>query len=73
METGFALNAFVKVVLNLILPERIEDEEVLEITANDADDFADKEEANTIEHAGKGLSDEDLGERLQITPAGKVR
>lgn len=61
METGFAITAFVNVVLNLILPEEIEDEEIPEITANDADDAADKEEWNKINHTGKDVSDEEAG------------
>jgi hypothetical protein len=62
METGFALTAFVNVILNLILPEEIEDEEIPELTANDADDTADKEEWNKIKHAnGKDMSDEEAG------------
>lgn len=68
METGFALTAFVNVVLNLILPEEIEDEEIPEITANDADDVADKEEWNKIRH-GKELSDEEARASSEITPA----
>jgi len=69
METGFALTAFVNVVLNLILPEEIEDEEIPEITANDADDVADKEEWNKIKH-GKDLSDEEARASSEIAPAG---
>jgi xanthine/uracil permease len=44
METGFAVVAFVNIVLNLILPEEIEDEETPELTANEVDEPADKEE-----------------------------
>jgi hypothetical protein len=48
METGFAITAFLNLILNLILPEEIEDEETPELTANDADDLADKEEWDRI-------------------------
>ncbi|KAF2801371.1 Xanthine/uracil permease [Mytilinidion resinicola] len=48
METGFALTAFLTLILNLILPEEIEDEETPEITANEIDETADKEEWNRI-------------------------
>jgi uracil-xanthine permease len=44
METGFALVAFVNVVLNLILSEEIEDEETPELTANDVDEQRDEQE-----------------------------
>jgi xanthine/uracil permease len=44
METGFAVVAFVNIVLNLILPEEVMDEETPELTANEVDEPADKEE-----------------------------
>ena len=36
--------AFVNLALNLLLPEEIEDEEIPELTANEVDEPADKEE-----------------------------
>ncbi|KAH0357930.1 hypothetical protein KCU83_g105, partial [Aureobasidium melanogenum] len=42
--TGFAVAAFVALILNLILPEEIEDEEIPELTANTIDAPADEEE-----------------------------
>jgi len=48
METGFALVALVTVILNLVLPEEIEDEETPELTANDADEVQDEEEWKRI-------------------------
>ena len=50
METGFALTAFIALILNLVLVEEVEDEETPELTANEADDAADREEWNRIEH-----------------------
>lgn len=44
LETGFAVVAFITLLLNLILPEEVEDEEIPELTANEVDDPADKEE-----------------------------
>ncbi|CAK4024303.1 Purine permease [Lecanosticta acicola] len=44
METGFAVTAFVSLLLNLILPEEVEDEETPELLANNADDADDQEE-----------------------------
>ncbi|KAF1945004.1 Xanthine/uracil permease [Clathrospora elynae] len=44
LETGFAVVAFVNLVLNLILPEEIEDEDVPELTADEVDGPADEEE-----------------------------
>ncbi|KAF2199195.1 Xanthine/uracil permease [Delitschia confertaspora ATCC 74209] len=49
LETGFAVAAFVTCILNLILPEEIEDEDVPELTANGADDEADREEWDRIQ------------------------
>ena len=47
METGFAVTAFLSLILNLVLPEEIEDE-VVEITADKTDDNADREEWERI-------------------------
>ena len=44
METGFAVTAFLALILNLILPEEEIDEDTPELTANEADDAADAEE-----------------------------
>ncbi|PVI04487.1 Xanthine/uracil permease [Periconia macrospinosa] len=62
METGFALVALVTVILNLVLPEEIEDEETPEITADDNDvngvkNVDDDEEWNRVQ--GKKISDEE--------------
>jgi NCS2 family nucleobase:cation symporter-2 len=48
METGFALVAFVTVILNLVLPEEIEDEDAPELTANTVDEEKDHEEWDRI-------------------------
>jgi hypothetical protein len=57
METGFALVALVTVILNLVLPEEIEDEETPELTADDADEVKDEEEWNRIRAAKMGGED----------------
>ena len=44
MEEGFALTAFLALILNLILPAEFEDDEIPEITANHIDDQRDEEE-----------------------------
>lgn len=44
MENGFAVTAFLSVILNLILPEEFEDDEIPELTANTVDQAADEEE-----------------------------
>ena len=49
MESGFAITAFVALLLNLFLEEEIEDEAV-HITANTVDDRADEEEWNKIKN-----------------------
>lgn len=70
METGFAVVAFITVVLNLILPEEIEDEETPELTANEADEPADREEWERIRQ-GKKVSEEEgmSSETGEIAPA----
>jgi len=47
-ETGFAMVAFLSLILNLVLPEEDEDEELPQFTANEADDAADAAEWNRI-------------------------
>jgi len=47
METGFAVTAFLALILNLALPEEIEDEAV-DITANTVDDANDAKEWERI-------------------------
>lgn len=44
METGFAVTAFMSVILNLIIPEENEDEETPELTATTVDEEPDKAE-----------------------------
>jgi xanthine/uracil permease len=60
LETGFAVVAFVNLVLNLVLPEEIEDEETPELTANEVDEPGDKEEWARIRagHHAKGEDEE---------------
>ena len=61
LETGFAVVAFVTVLLNLLLPEEMEDEGAREIEAEDV--AADREwERVRAGGAGKG-SDEEEGKR----------
>jgi hypothetical protein len=48
METGFAITAFLTLVLNLVLPEEIEDEETPELTANVIDEENDEAEWERI-------------------------
>jgi hypothetical protein len=48
METGFAVVAFLALILNLVLPEEDEDADLPEFTANEADDAADAAEWNRL-------------------------
>jgi xanthine/uracil permease len=57
METGFAITAFLALLLNLILPEEIEDEETPELTANDIDAEADQAEWNRIRRKSQAVFD----------------
>lgn len=56
MESGFAVAGFLALILNLILPEEIEDEETPELTADNNDVQDDKEEWNRIK-GGKQMED----------------
>jgi uric acid-xanthine permease len=69
LETGFAITAFLTLVLNLMLPEEIEDEEAPEITADAIDEEADKEEWHRIRKS-KELDVENRPSS-EITPAAK--
>jgi len=66
-ETGFAIVAFVNLALNLLLPEEIEDEETPELTANEIDEPADKEEWARINK--NKASDEENRASSEIAPA----
>ncbi|KAF2098784.1 Xanthine/uracil permease [Rhizodiscina lignyota] len=78
METGFAITAFLALILNLILPEEIEDEETPELTANDVDAEKDQEEWNRI--GGKSVDVEnghvgsvDAGSPSELAEDGQKR
>jgi xanthine/uracil permease len=58
METGFAIVAFTTLGLNLLLPEEVEDEEAVDITANEVDGPEDREEWERIQR-GRGKVSED--------------
>jgi xanthine/uracil permease len=70
MQTGFAIVAFVCLALNLLLPEEMEDE-VPELTANEVDAEADKEEWARIRR-GKG-SEEEGRTSSDIAPVGGTK
>ncbi|KAG9775445.1 Xanthine/uracil permease, partial [Aureobasidium melanogenum] len=55
-ETGFALTAFLSLLLNLIIPEEVEDDEAVDITANTADDAEDEKEWERIRQPGQAQS-----------------
>lgn len=66
MENGFAVTAFLSVILNLILPEEIEDDdEIPVVTANHIEDERDEDEWRHIRH-GHSKGEEELDE---ITPS----
>ena len=56
LETGFAVTAFLSILLNLILPEEIEDETAPSITANDIDAPADADEWRRIRQNSKAVN-----------------
>lgn len=61
METGFALTAFLSLILNLILPEEIEDEETPELTADKADEAADQAEWDRVRRKSVDVGREGSG------------
>jgi hypothetical protein len=67
METGFAVTAFLALLLNLILPEEIEDEEIPELTADAVDEEKDREEWNkirkSVDHRAMSVTD---GEAVKL-------
>jgi uric acid-xanthine permease len=65
METGFAVTAFLSLILNLILPEEIEDEETPELTANNADDADDAEEWARI-NKGKEVEKDNQDAEIKV-------
>lgn len=67
MQTGFALTGFLALILNLVLPEEIEDEETPELTGNELDVPADREEWERIQK-GKESDVEVKGESEGETP-----
>ncbi|KAF2113466.1 permease family-domain-containing protein [Lophiotrema nucula] len=66
LETGFAVTAFVALILNLILAEEIEDEETPELTANVIDEEADREEWKNIKHDKESSDEEAAGASKEI-------
>jgi uracil-xanthine permease len=66
LETGFAVVAFVTLILNLILPEEIEDE-IPELTAEEQEEVADRQEWERVQKMNK-----EARASSDIAPAGKV-
>ncbi|KAK3111295.1 hypothetical protein LTR53_013591 [Teratosphaeriaceae sp. CCFEE 6253] len=60
LETGFAVTAFLALILNLILPAEIEDDEIPELTANTADDEDDQQEWNRINKGKEAEASKDV-------------
>ena len=68
LETGFAVTGFLATLLNLVLPEEVEDEEVVEeLTANEVDSAGDREEWERI-RKGTKTEEEDV-EKGTMEPA----
>lgn len=63
METGFAVTAFLALILNLIISEEIEDEEDKGTTANQTDADGDEQEWNRIKAKQKA---EDIPEKGNV-------
>jgi hypothetical protein len=60
LETGFAIVAFINLVLNLVLPEEIEDEETPELTADEVDEPADRIEWERIQKGHRSDEERDV-------------
>ena len=67
-DTGFVLAGFTALILNLILPEEIEDEETPELTADVVDEQEDREEWNRIDQTKQG----DVGKGKSVEARGGV-
>ena len=61
MQTGFAVNAFVCLILNLIIPEEVEVEDVQETPAKEIQDTASSTNGN-----GYGTSKPELEDKEKI-------
>ena len=72
METGFAIVALVTLVLNLVLPEEIEDEETPELTADETDEGKDQEEWERIRRGKEMEGEARRASSSDITPATKT-
>ena len=72
METGFAVTAFLSLILNLIIPEEVDDEAV-DITANTVDDSGDEKEWERIRRPSQMRRSQDVGARADVesSPYGK--
>ncbi|KAF1926459.1 purine permease [Didymella exigua CBS 183.55] len=66
LETGFAVVAFVALILNLILPEEIEDD-IPELTAEEQEEVADHQEWKRVQKMNK-----EPRASSDIAPAGKM-
>lgn len=65
METGFAVTAFLSLILNLVLPEEIE--EAVPMTANKEDEEADRREWERIRRSGHVQATRRIEEDLNTT------
>ena len=67
METGFAVTAFLALILNLIIPDEVEDDFTPELTADTVDEDADKAEWAYIRRKSAAARESSDG-----TPVGDV-
>lgn len=69
MQTGFAVCGFVTLILNLVLPEEIDDEDAPELTADTSEDEHDTAEWDRIKNVhGHGKTVEEARSSSEITP-----
>ncbi len=59
METGFAVTAFLALLLNLVIPEE-DDDEVVDITANNEDASDDEKEWERIRRPSQMRKSQDI-------------
>lgn len=71
-QTGFALAAFIALILNLLLPEEIEDEEIIDLTANVIDEAKDEEEWARIRKGSKDMGDKNMAGSASASDEQKV-
>jgi uric acid-xanthine permease len=73
METGFAVTAFLSLILNLVIPEE-DDDEVVDITANTVEQSDDEKEWERIRRPSQMRRSQEvrMSQDVESSPSGSV-